>query len=101
MSLLHLVEQDHGEGLAADLLGQLAALIVANIAGRRTEQTGDGVLLLVLGHVQGDERILIAEQELGKRLSELGLTHTGRAGEDERTTGTARILQTCTGTAPQ
>ena len=99
VSLLHLVEQDHGEGLAADLLGQLAALIVANVAGRRTEQTGDGVLLLVLGHIQGDERILIAEQELGKCLGKLGLTHTGRAGEDERTTGAARVLQTCAGTA--
>jgi hypothetical protein len=34
VGLLDLVEQHHGERLAAHLLGELAALFVADVAGR-------------------------------------------------------------------
>ncbi|MPN22900.1 hypothetical protein SDC9_170285 [bioreactor metagenome] len=61
MCLLDLVEQDHAERLAANLLGQLPALFVSDIAGRRPEHPRSGVLLGVLAHVEGDQRILIAE----------------------------------------
>ena len=98
VGLLDLVEQDHGERLAADLLGELAALFVADVSGRGTEQPRDGVLLHELGHVELDQRVLVAEQELRQRLGQLGLTDTGRAGEDERTTGTLGVLQTGAGT---
>ncbi len=37
--------------------------------------------------------LLAAEQELGERLGQLGLAHAGRAEEDERPTGTARVLE--------
>ena len=87
------------ERLAAHLLGELAALFVADVAGRGTEQPRDGVLLAELRHVELDQRVLVAEQELGERLGELGLTDTGRAGEDERATGTLRVLQTGAGAA--
>ena len=46
--LLDLVEQDQRVGLAADALGELAALLVADVARRRADQLGDGVLLHVL-----------------------------------------------------
>ncbi len=36
--LLDLVEQDHGVALATDRLGQLAALFVSDVAGRRANQ---------------------------------------------------------------
>ena len=91
--LLDLVEQHHRERLAAHLLGELAALLVADVAGRRAEQPRDGVLLGELAHVELDERVLVAEQELGERLGQLGLTDAGRAGEDERAAGTLRVLQ--------
>ena len=45
VGLLDLVEEHHGERLAAHLLGELAALLVADVAGRRAEQPRDGVLL--------------------------------------------------------
>ena len=99
MGLLDLVEEHHGERLAADLLGQLAALLVPHVPRRGTEEPGDGVLLLVLGHVQRDQGVLVTEQELRERLGQLGLTHTGGPGEDERATRTARVLQTSSGTA--
>ena len=99
VGLLDLVEQHHGERLAAHLLGQLAALFVPDVAGRGAEQPRDGVLLAELRHVELDQRVLVAEQELGERLGQLGLTDTGRAGEDERATGALRVLQAGAGTA--
>ena len=39
-------------------LGELAALLVADVAGRRADEPRDGVLLHVLGHVDADHRVL-------------------------------------------
>ena len=84
MGLLDLVEQQHAVGLAAHRLGQLAALVVADVARRRTDQARDRVLLHVLGHVDPDHRVLVAEQELGQRPGQLGLADARRPEEDER-----------------
>ncbi len=70
--LLDLVEQDHRVGLASHLLGELPALLVADIARRRADQPRDRVLLHVLGHVDADEVVDRVEQELGERLRQLG-----------------------------
>src|SRR6478736_5400330 len=99
MGLLDLVEENDREGLAAHLLGELATLLVTDVAGRRAEQPAHRVLLGVLGHVELDQRVLAAEEELGERLGELGLADTGGAGEDERATGAARVLEAGTGAA--
>ena len=56
------------------------------------------MLLAELAHVELDQRVLVAEQELGERLGQPGLTDAGRAGEDERPAGTLRVLQAGTGT---
>ena len=84
VGLLDLVEEHHGERLAPHGLGELAALLVADVAGRRADEPADRVLLHVLGHVERDQRLLVAEQELGERLGQLGLPDAGRAEEDER-----------------
>ncbi len=52
-----------------------------------------------LAHVDLDERVVVAEQEVGQRLGQLGLTHTGRAGEDERAGRALGVLEACTGAA--
>ena len=91
--LFDLVEQHDGERLAADLLSELTALFVTDVAGRRTEEPRNSVLLAELTHVEADERVFFAEEELSQSLGKLRLTHTGRTGEDERTTWTLRILQ--------
>ena len=57
MGLFDLVEQNDGVGLPADLLRQLACLVIAHIARRRAHQPGDGVLLHKLRHIQPDQRI--------------------------------------------
>ena len=79
--LLHLVEQDHRIGLAPDLLGELAALVVADIARRRADQARDRVLFHVLGHVDADQVVLRIEQERRERLGELGLADSRRPQE--------------------
>src|SRR5690606_24636338 len=96
VGLLDLVEEHDRERLAAHLLGELAALFEADESGRGSEQPRDGVLLTELRHVEGDQCGLVVEEELGERLGELGLSDTGRAGEDERAGGALRVLQTRT-----
>ena len=68
--LLDLVEQEHRVGTAADRLRELAAFVVADVAGRRSDEARDGVLLHVLAHVDADHRLLVVEEELGERLRE-------------------------------
>ena len=97
--LLDLVEQHHRERLAPHLLGELAALLVADVPGRGTEEPRGGVAVVELAHVDLDERVVLAEQEVRQRLGQLGLTHTGRAGEDERARRALRVLQTGAGAA--
>src|SRR5690606_35058116 len=99
VGLLDLIEEHDGEWTAANLLGQLSAFFVADVARRGTEQTGNGVLLRVFGHVQGDQCFFFTEQELCQRLGQLSLAYAGWAGEDERAAWAVRILQACTGTA--
>ena len=55
--LLDFVEQYDRIGLAAHLLGELAAFLVPNVTGRRADQSGDVELLHVFAHVELDERL--------------------------------------------
>ena len=93
VGLLDLVEQHHRVGPAADRLGQLAALLVADVAGGRADQPRDRVLLHVLGHVDPDHRVLGVEHELGQRPRELGLADAGRAEEQERADRPVGVLE--------
>ena len=97
--LLDLVEQDHGVRPAADGLGELAALVVANVARGRADQAGHGVLLHVLGHVEAHHRVLVVEEELGKGSRELGLADAGRAHEEERPDRPAGVAEAGAGAA--
>ena len=87
VGLLDLVQQHDRVGPAAHGLGQLAALLVADVAGRRPDQPGDAVPLAVLAHVDADHGPLVVEQEVGERLGQLGLADAGRAEEQERAGG--------------
>ena len=52
------------------------------MAGRRAQESGDGVLLLVPRHVDADEGLLVVEEKLRKRARQFGLSDSGRAQED-------------------
>ena len=99
VGLLDLVEQDHRVGPAAHRLGQLPALLVADVAGGSAHEPGDRMLLRVLAHVDAHHRALVVEQELRERLRQLGLADTGRAEEEEGAGRTIRVGDASPGTA--
>jgi hypothetical protein len=91
--LLDLVEQDDSVGPPPHGLGELSGLLVAHVAGRRTDQPRYGVLLLIFGHINSNHRVLVVEQELGERTCQLGLADAGRPQEDEAAERTVGILE--------
>ena len=82
--LLDLVEQHDRVRAAAHRLGELPALLVADVARRRADEARHVVLLLVLRHVDADHRPLVVEEEVGERAGELRLPDARRAEEQER-----------------
>ena len=94
MGLLDLVEQDDGVRTPAHCLRELAALVVADVAGRRAQQSCHRMLLGVLAHVDPDDGPLVVEQEVGQRLGQLGLADARRAEEEERPGRAVRVGDT-------
>ena len=91
MCLLDLVEQNDAVGTPTHGLGQLAALVIAHVSGRGTDETLHAELFHVLGHVDAHHVLLAVEQVFCKRFGELGLAHAGRAQEHERADGTIGV----------
>src|SRR5271170_3168639 len=79
MGLFDLIEEQHAMGMLVDRVGQEAALVKADIAGRRADQTRDGVALHIFRHVKADEFDAEALGQLTRRLS---LADPGGAGEE-------------------
>ena len=77
MGLLDLIEKHDGVGLTAHGLGELTTLVVADIARRRTNQTRNAVLLLILTHIDTCHHRLIVEEVVGEGLGKFCLTDTG------------------------
>jgi len=98
MGLFHLVEQDNGIRLASDRLGELAALFISHIAGRRADQAGDRIFFHVFRHIDPHEIPLVVKQAFCQRLGEFRLAHAGRPQEQEGADGTVRILDARAGT---
>ena len=93
MRLLDLVEQDDTVRPATDRLRQVAALLVADIARRRTDQACHRMLFHELRHVDADHGLVGIEQEFGQRLGQLGLAHPGRTEEEEGAVRPVRVAQ--------
>ena len=83
--LLDLIEQDNRVRMTANLLGKLAAFIVANVSRRRTDHTRNGVFLHIFGHINAEHGAFVIEQKLGQRLAQFGFADAGRTEEQERT----------------
>ena len=83
MRFLDLIEQNNRIWFSAHCLGQLAALLVAYISRRRSDQTGDGVFLHVFTHIDSNHVVLIIKQLFCQRFRKLCFTDTGRSKEQE------------------
>ena len=97
MRLLDFVKQDHRVWASTNGFGKLTALFIADVARRGADESRDRVLLAVLTHVDAHHRLLIVEQEFSQALGELGLTHTGRAQEQERAGWAVRVANASLG----
>ena len=90
MRLLDLVQQKHAMRVLVDGIGQQAALIVSNIARRRTDQARDAVTLHIFGHV---EPLELDPHDGGELSRDFRLADAGRAGEQEGADGLVRLAQ--------
>ena len=99
VGLLDLVQQDAGVAAAAHGVGQLAALLVADVAGRRADEPGHGVALHELRHVEAHHRLVGAEHELRERLHQFRLADAGGAEEEEAADGALGVLEAGAGAA--
>ena len=79
IGFLHLIEQHHRVWAAAYGLGELAALLVADVARRGADQARHGGLFHVFAHVDAHHGLLVVEQEVRERLGQFGLAHAGGA----------------------
>ena len=79
MRLLNFVKEHHGIGLSANLLRQLSALLITDVAWRRAHKARYGKLLHVFTHVELDEGFLIPEHVGGNGFGKQGFTNSGGA----------------------
>mmetsp|Transcript_35302 Transcript_35302/g.87703 ORF Transcript_35302/g.87703 Transcript_35302/m.87703 type:complete len:265 (-) Transcript_35302:409-1203(-) len=93
MGLLHFVEEDDRVGLPSDCVGELPALLVANVPRGRADEPRDGVLLHVLAHVQADHGVLRVKHVLRQRFAELGLADASGSEEDKRRDRPVRVVE--------
>ena len=88
--LLDFVEQQHAVRMLVDAVGQQAALVEADIAGRRADQPRDGVALHVFRHVEAQQ---LDAEGIGELARHLGLADAGRAGEQVAADRLFRLAQ--------
>ncbi len=79
MRLLDLIEQKHAMRMLIDAVGQEAALIEADIAGRRADQARDRMALHIFAHVEAQKLNTHERCELARNF---GLADAGGAGEE-------------------
>jgi len=91
--LLDFVQEDHRIRIPLHFFGQLTAFFVPHVPGRRPNQLAHRVLLHVFRHVEANERVVAAEQEVRQRAGEFRLTDARRTEEDEAAHRPARVLQ--------
>ena len=98
MCFLDLIKKYNGIRFSSDSFCQLSTFIVSNISRRSSDQSGHGIFLHVLTHIDTNHVVLIIKQALGKCLCKLCLTYTCRSKEQEGTDRFCRIFDTCFGT---
>src|SRR6185295_10510714 len=84
MRFFDFIQQDDGIRIAFHTLRQLPTFLVPDVSRRRTNQLRYGVLFHELRHIEAEQCLLAAEQELSERTSHFRLAYTRRAQEEER-----------------
>ena len=97
MRLFHLVEQHHRIGLSAHRLGELTALLIADISGRCADEARHGEFFHIFAHVDAHDVLFIVEKTFRKRLGKLRLADARRSQKQERSDRAVGILNTRSG----
>ena len=97
--LLDFIEQHHRIGPAPHRLGELASFLVAHVARWRPDQTGHGIALHELAHVEPHQSLFFIKKVGGQGASQLGFTHTGGAQEQKGAHRPTRIFHAGAGAA--
>ena len=87
------VQKHHAVRSAANFFRQFPAFTVTHIAGRRTQQPRDRVLLHILRHIQPYQRIPAAVHAVGQGFAQRGFPHTRRAKEEKGCHRSATVRQ--------
>ena len=94
MRLFDFVEQYHRVGSLTNRLGQQTTFTEAHIARWRADQARYAMLFLILGHIDGGEKLAATVKPFGNLHYRLGLAHTAGAHQQkspQRTTGTPQV----------
>ena len=92
MRLFNFVKQNDGIRTAAHGLGQLTALFIAHVSGRRANETRHGEFLHVLRHIDPNEVLFVVKEACGQRLGKLRFANARGAEEQERAQRPVRVL---------
>ena len=90
IGLLDLVEEDHGEGLLANLACEQALAAI-----RAAEEALGGMRARVFAHVEANQAVLAPEEQGREGTGELGLADAGWPDEEQRGERLSRRLQAC------
>ena len=98
MRFFHLIKQYDRVRFSSDCLGELSALFIAYISRRRSDQTGHGIFLHVLTHIETYHVALIIKQARRQCFGKLRFSDTGRSEEQKRTDRLGRVFDARFGT---
>ena len=99
MRFFDFVEQHDRIGTAANLLGELSAFFIADIARRRADQARDGMLLHVFRHVDAEHGVLVVEQKFGESAGQFGFADASGAEKNKGADRALGIAESGAGTA--
>ncbi len=92
MRLLNLIEQEHAVWCLADGIGQMSAVLIAHVSGWRTDEFSHGMLLGVFTHIEAHQ---LDAELLSQDTDHLGLTHSRRSHEEQRSHRLVIVHQSC------
>ena len=93
VGLFDLVEEQHLIRPSAHLFGELAALLVANIAWRGAKEFADGVSFAIFAHIDSQKCVFAVEEEGGQDPGQFGFADAGGPEEEEGANGPAGVFQ--------
>ncbi len=91
MCLFNLIEQDDRVWFASDSFGQSATFFIADVARRRTNEAGNGVLFHKFAHIDSYHSVRVVKEKVGEGFGEFRLADAGWAEEQERSYGAVRV----------